>query len=199
MPNGHRIVLMPARIDPRKDQETMLRAFAALRESLPDVSLVIAGRRTDSNYAAKISRLLDKGGLGADVVIAERISDSEMEVLYQESALTVMCSLQEGLGLAAVEAMSWGSPVVTTDVDGLREVVHHEENGLLVPPRNPSALAGAILRLMTDSELMAKVRANARQTVRDKFDEEMMVSKTLKVYHDVIARQNHASGVGAGS
>lgn len=177
----------------------MLRAFAALRESLPDVSLVIAGRRTDSNYAAKISRLLDKGGLGADVVIAERISDSEMEVLYQESALTVMCSLQEGLGLAAVEAMSWGSPVVTTDVDGLREVVHHEENGLLVPPRNPSALAGAILRLMTDSELMAKVRANARQTVRDKFDEEMMVSKTLKVYHDVIARQNHASGVGAGS
>src|SRR5256885_9003 len=65
----------------------------------------------------------------------------------------VLPSEAEGFGLVLIEAMAAGVPVVATDVPGIRDVVVHEENGLLVPPRNPGAISAALLRIEEDEAL----------------------------------------------
>ena len=81
----------------------------------------------------------------------------------------VLCSDAEGLSLVLIEAMSAGVPIVGTDVPGIRDVVTHEQTGLLVPPRSPTLLAGAIRRMMNDVPLREDLADAALQHVRARF------------------------------
>jgi glycosyltransferase involved in cell wall biosynthesis len=79
--------------------------------------------------------------------------------------ILVLPSDAEGFGLVLIEAMSAGVPVIATNVPGIRDVVTHEQTGLLVPPRNPAAIAAAIKRLQEDGQLRARLIANGRAHV----------------------------------
>jgi glycosyltransferase involved in cell wall biosynthesis len=88
----------------------------------------------------------------------------------------------EGLCLAVIEAQAAGVPVVATPVGGIRETVVDGETGLLVPVGDPGALAGAILRLLQEPELAARLASEARRRVRERYSEARMVELTLDLY-----------------
>ena len=88
----------------------------------------------------------------------------------------------EGLCLAVIEAQAAGVPVVATPVGGIRETVVDGETGLLVPVGDPAALAAAVCRLLEDSELSARLAAEARSRVRERYSVERMVEQTLRLY-----------------
>lgn len=98
----------------------------------------------------------------------------------------VVPSLSEGLGLAAIEGMACGVPVVATRVGGLSEIIQHGGNGYLVPPANPTELADAIQRILTNVEFSGKLRKGACKTFREKFTAEKVSEQLLEMYRQAI-------------
>ena len=94
----------------------------------------------------------------------------DLVALVQSADVAVCPSYLEGFGLAAAEAMAAGTAVVASSADGLRALVVHERTGLLFPPGDHRALAQAIARSLTDGRLREKMRVQARETVRRRFD-----------------------------
>ena len=99
-----------------------------------------------------------------------------------------MPSLQEGLGLSAMEAQACGVPVVASRIGGLVEAVQDGVTGFLVPPRDPAALAAAIARLLCDRELARRFGDAGRQRIEEKFSVGAMVDGTLAVYRKALGR-----------
>ncbi|HLF49729.1 MAG TPA: glycosyltransferase family 4 protein, partial [Methylomirabilota bacterium] len=135
------------RFDPVKRIDTLLRALRALASRDPRVTLVLVGGGGEEE---RIRRMVAELGLGKQVVFTGLLEEPAR--IYPALDLYVSTSLKEGLPLSLVEAMGAGRPVVATDVPGHRDVVVHGETGLLVPPEDPAALAGAISSLLADPE-----------------------------------------------
>jgi glycosyltransferase involved in cell wall biosynthesis len=99
----------------------------------------------------------------------------------------VQPSLYESQGLAILEAMAAGVPVVATDVGGVRDAVRDGETGLLVPPSDPRALAEAIARLCGDRELSGRLAARAGREVRERYTASGMVDAYATLYRELLA------------
>jgi len=98
----------------------------------------------------------------------------------------VMSSHLEGLCTSVLEALAMRKPVVASAAGGLPEIIRHEVNGLLVPPKEPGPLAEAIVRLLRDRELGKRLGEAGRRTVEQEFSAESMVEGTLRVYDEVM-------------
>jgi glycosyltransferase involved in cell wall biosynthesis len=103
----------------------------------------------------------------------------------------VLPSHREGFPRAAMEAAATGLPIVATDVRGCRQVVEHEVTGLLVPVRDPAALAEAIARLGDDPARRVAMGKAAIERAREQFDEEKVVELVLATYREVARRKGH--------
>jgi lipopolysaccharide/colanic/teichoic acid biosynthesis glycosyltransferase len=111
----------------------------------------------------------------------------DVDDLYQAMDLFVLPSHREGFPRSAMEAAATGVPVIATDVRGCRQVVDHGVNGLLVPVRDPAALADAILELGEDASRRGRMSAAARQRSLAAFDEGTVVDTVLAVYDRQLA------------
>ena len=186
---GVPLVVCAARLDPRKGQDDLIPAFARVREQVPDARLILAGRVADYPYAQRVGALIESRGLARSVDVVEDLTDGDMPDVMAAADVVAQPSLEEGLGLAAIEAMSWSRPVVACDVVGLEEIFTHEVDGLLTPAKDPERLSEALLRLLLDPGLAARLGAAARQTVIKRFSQAAMVHETLQVYVTVRARR----------
>ncbi|MBM3149717.1 MAG: glycosyltransferase family 4 protein, partial [Chloroflexi bacterium] len=139
--NPHRpIVGTVSRFNPQKDPATLLRAIALLIRAAPEIQFVWCGNGELKSQAESLARHL---GIHEHIVFTGYREDVlELMALFD---VFVVSSLFEGLPYTLLEVMSLGKPVVATDVVGSRDVVMHEETGLLVPPQDPPALAEAVL------------------------------------------------------
>lgn len=97
----------------------------------------------------------------------------------------MLASHKEGLGTSVLDALACGLPVVGTMAGGIPEMIEPEINGLLVPAKNPQALAQAILRILKNQILREKLALNARSSVQ-KFSVEQMVQKHLALYRSLL-------------
>lgn len=107
--------------------------------------------------------------------------------------IAVLPSYREGLPKGLIEAAASGRALVTTDVPGCREVVTDGVDGLLVQPRDPAALAAAILRLHVDPALAGRLGAAARLKALGRFDERRILQETLNVYRELLAPEGHGT------
>ena len=103
-----------------------------------------------------------------------------------------MSSVTEGMGSVLLDAMEITQPIVATAAGGIPEVVVDGETGVLVPPRDATALAAAIVRLLRDPERQARLGAAARQRVRASFSVERMVQRILDAYGRLAGRPRGA-------
>ena len=111
---------------------------------------------------------------------------SDVPAILQAADVFVLPSLNEGLPLAAIEAMAAQLPVVATDVGGTREIVHDGVTGLLVPPADPDALAGALRRLVREPDLARVLAAAGRELAVREFSPRHMADAVSAVYRDVL-------------
>ncbi len=152
------VVVAAGRLVPEKDHAILIDAWAKLRPR--GWSLEIHG---DGPHRGELERRLDAHGLPREIL---RGHSRDIVSVYRAAGLCVHPSRFEGFGLAVAEALACGTPVIGfTDCDALRELVHHDVNGLLVR-RDPDALAAAIDRLVQDAGARARLSAAAAPSVR---------------------------------
>lgn len=112
------------------------------------------------------------------------VAHDELQGLYARAAVVACPSRREGFGMACLEAMAHGRPVVATGVGGLRDLVVDGETGIVVPPRDPAALRRALERLLGDPSLRRRLGAAGRERARERFSWAAMTDATLKAYAD---------------
>ena len=106
------------------------------------------------------------------------VSQAELSRLYDSCDLFVAPSLYESFGLIYLEAMAWGKPVIACNSGGVGEVVIHGETGILVPPADSAALAGAILRILSDNDLARRLGDSGRQRYLESFTSSAMAERS---------------------
>jgi glycosyltransferase involved in cell wall biosynthesis len=165
-------------LEPRKNIEGLLEAFAILKSRGFSHKLVIAGGKgwKYQNIFRTVSRLK----LDGDVVFTGYVSDAEKNSLMRKAELFVYPSFYEGFGLPVLEAMALGTPVVTSDNSSFPEIVG--DAGILVNPYDVNSIAGGMERALSSSiSLINKGLKRAKL-----FTEERMISKILDVYEGVV-------------
>jgi glycosyltransferase involved in cell wall biosynthesis len=110
----------------------------------------------------------------------------ELERYYERAAVVACPSRREGFGVVCAEAMAHGRPVVAGDVGGLRDLVAHEETGLLVPPGDVEALRAALRRLLDDEELRRRYGQAGRERIAEHFTWKRFADATLEAYEDAL-------------
>jgi glycosyltransferase involved in cell wall biosynthesis len=160
-PGGAVRVGFLGRLDPIKRVQDLIEAIGLLEKRF---TLGIYG---DGEERAPLGAMVHERGLGERVTFYGPVERPQR--VMDEIDLLVLPSAAEGFGLVLIEAMAAGVPVVATRVPGIVDVVRDRENGLLVPPRNPAALAAAIRELADDSSLRQSVVSNGLQAVRQQY------------------------------
>ncbi|MFQ5988197.1 MAG: glycosyltransferase family 4 protein [Dehalococcoidia bacterium] len=178
-----RLIIVANTPDRKKGVVYLLRALQLLKAKI-DVKLTIVDRGApDNEYTPALAR---RYGLEERVAFTGRVDVEELVRCYATAEVAVVPSLYEGFGLPAAEAMACGLPVVATTAGALPEVVEDGRSGILVPPRDPHALAGAIERLLGDEPLMQAMGEEGRRRVERHFTWEKAARKTLDVYQEVL-------------
>ena len=180
------------RIDPLKDVETLLRAFAIVRAALPDARLRIFGGTPEGNeaYYERCVALRDSMQLGSAATFEGRVP-SVLDA-YHGGHVVLLTSISEGFPYVVLEAMAAGRPTVSTDVGGVGEAVG--DAGLLVPPHDPGAIAAACLRLLADDGLRRSLGRQSRRRVRSLYTLEQCVAGYEEVYRRVTAPRDAVVG-----
>ncbi len=139
---------------PRKGLREFLAAMAPVYQQVPNLELLI----------------VSKEPVAIDTAVPYQLhiypTDEALVALYSHCDLFVSCSWGEGLGYPPLEAMACGAPVVLTDSVGVRDYAWHEINCLIVPPREPAAIAAATLRLAQDPALAQRLIEQGKATIR---------------------------------
>lgn len=169
--------ILVARLAPEKDVGTLLAAAARVATVHPDFRLLIAG---DGPCRGGLETLASEANLGNVVDFLGVVRD--VPGLLTKGRLFVLSSVTEGISLTLLEAMARGLPVIATAVGGNPEVVAAGRTGLLVPPRDPDALAEALGQLWTQPDLRARMGAAGRQRVEALFDVRRMVADYEALY-----------------
>jgi phosphatidylinositol alpha-mannosyltransferase len=147
LPSGRRL-LWVGRLDPQKGFPIAVEAFARLAGSIPDLWLVVAGDGRDRDAVGRLEMAARER-----VLMLGKVAHDRLPGYYRAADVFISPAVgQESFGLVLVEAMAAGCPVVATDIPGYREVVRDGIDGMLVPPRDPGALAEAVGRILLDGQ-----------------------------------------------
>jgi glycosyltransferase involved in cell wall biosynthesis len=166
----------------RKGLPTLIRALQLVRRAVPGAGLWVVGR---DGAAGRMQALARSEGVGAAVCFLGLQDQNALLASYASVDVFALPSLTEAFGVALLEAMAAGVPVVATQVGGIPEIVEHERNGLLVVPDAPDALAQAIIRLLQDAALRERLAAAGLETV-ERFSLDRMMACTYGVYERVL-------------
>jgi len=178
------------RFSPAKGQVDFLKAVHLLRSRLSNFEVWIVGSegRGKHRYTDLMEKTIQQFGLETCVKILPPTRD--VAGLLAQSDLLVLSSLiPEPFGRVIIEAGAVGTPVAATWLGGVPDIIDHNENGLLFPPKNIPAMAEAMFELLTDREKAKSFAVKLRKKVEEKFNLEQMVRKTLEVYQEVRRRR----------
>lgn len=182
---SHGPVVCVANFTMQKGHRILLEAVARLVPEFPGLQVELAGSGPmRDDLQARAGRL----GLANRVAFLRTVQD--VRSVLARASMFVLPALWEGLGLAALEAMAMGRPVIVTDVDGLREIVTHERDGLVVQSGDVVALAEAIARLLRDRELAQRLGDAARSHVVEDFTIERMARRLEDFYESLAGKKS---------
>jgi glycosyltransferase involved in cell wall biosynthesis len=172
----HLIVYM-GRLRTVKGVEFGIRAFATALEQLPNIRMVLAGEGDQRNFL---------GSLVSELGISEQVEflgvRNDVPELLGAADSVLMPSLTEGFPRTAIEAMAAGKPVIATNVGGTPEAVIDGETGILVPARDSDALSAAIVRLVGDTDLQARLAQAGRKRAEKNYSVDRYVSRLDELY-----------------
>jgi len=177
-------VVLPARLLWDKGLQEYAQAAQLLKAEGRSIRLLLAGDPDPGNPAAVPEATLR--GWVAQGLLEWLGHVDDMPALFAGVDAVVLPSYREGLPKGLIEAAACALPLVTTDVPGCREVVSHEQDGLLVPVKDGAALARAIARLQDEPALRERLGQAARAKALAEFDERMVVGRTLDVYRELM-------------
>jgi glycosyltransferase involved in cell wall biosynthesis len=175
---------MIARLSDVKGHKYLIQAMPEILKIFPEAKLLIVGQ---GRLEPVLTRQVQDLGLKEKVIFVPEAKQTK-EILAALDVF-VMPSLQEGLGLALMEAMAQGLAVVGSSVGGIKTLIQDKRNGLLVAPSDPVALSQAIIKLLSDSGLRHSLGEEARKFIIANFSQEEMVDKTEILYRQFVLGQ----------
>lgn len=167
------------RLSKEKGHDKLVKAFAALREKVSNAKLLIVG---DGEERDNLELLACQKGCRQDVVFTGNLSSPRTALCCM--TLFALPSLYESQGMAAMEAMSAGVPVVASNVGGIPGIIENQIDGLLVPPDDPEALADALAKLVENRELRRRIAEAALNRAKHEFTLSRMIDDYLKLYQE---------------
>jgi hypothetical protein len=169
------------RIDPFKDLITLLRAFSLVLREMPEARLRIFGSAPQGGEAYLEHCRAEAYDLGISKQATFEGRVPEIRDAYAAGHVVVLCSITEGFPYTLIEAMACGRPCVATNVGGVTEALG-DDAGLVVPPRNPAALADACLKLLRDDGMRRKMGVAARERAIEHFTVDRAISAFDEMY-----------------
>lgn len=173
-------VVMLARLLKEKGVREFVVAATQVRNQLPHVQFYLAGDPDLGNPSSITAAQISSWDIRGDVTLLGHVSN--VLALFEMADIVVLPSYREGTPRSLLEAAACGLPLVASNVPGCREIVRHNENGILVPPYNAHDLAQAIVRLVSDPVLRAQMGKVSREIAVKEFSEERVIGETEKVY-----------------
>jgi glycosyltransferase involved in cell wall biosynthesis len=192
VPSDEVVVLLARRLVPKNG----VVYFAKAIEHLPNknVCIVIAG---DGIEREEMKKILTEAGRLNSCVFLGSVSNQDMPDIYRASDIAVLPSLAEATSIAGLEAMACGLPLVGTSVGGIPAIIDDGQSGIIVPPRDPKALAGALTRLVNSPELRQDMGKRALERIEKEFSWPMIAHQTHEAYKACLLQAGaHQSRVG---
>jgi glycosyltransferase involved in cell wall biosynthesis len=170
------------RLEEQKGQEFLLAAIPELKEKIPDLNVLIIGDGRLRSSLENQARIL-----GVTDVVHFLGTRRDLPLLYRAMDVFVLPSLWEGMPLVLLKAMAAGLPVIATQVSGAEDIIEDGRNGRFIPPRQPAALAQAVLELHDSPGLWSQFGEQARKTVSQNYSLEAMLTRLQQLYEDLVA------------
>jgi glycosyltransferase involved in cell wall biosynthesis len=177
-------VLFVGRLIPRKGLPYLVEAAKQIVKEFSQTMFLIVG---DGPLRNHLVSYLEKMNLSGNFVFLGDVSETTLPKLYNCADIFVLPSIQEGQGIALLEAQATAKPIVAFNVGGVHEAVMNKETGLLVKP-DSRELAEALLKLLSSWSLREKMGSRGREFVVDNFSWDVCGQKMLQVYREAVAR-----------
>ena len=185
-----KVVLYVGSFDPGSGIETLVRAVSLSAVPKADLKLIIGGGwgagESDGKERDRIGSIVKELGLSDITSFPDGLSRDILPAYYAAADVCAVPSHYEPLGLVALEAMACGTPVIASDVGGLKYTVVPQETGLLAPPKNEAVFADAIDRLLGDSLWRQQLGHTARQRVETYFSWDRIASQLSQLYTQLL-------------
>jgi len=204
---GGPLVGIIARIEPEKGHPTLLDAWPLVLRDVPEARLLVVGEGSRREMLEDRARRLGLLGGAAIAGNGRRPSGSfeprvvftgrrdDIPAIVAALDVAVLPSYREAQGVSLLEAMALERPIVASRVGGIPEFVDDGVTGLLVEPRDPAALAAAVVRVLRDRALAETLGRNAREVVRDRYCVDLMVQRVEDLYEEGIAARADLAAV----
>jgi len=178
-----RVVLFVGRLVDQKGPTCLVKAIPHVLKEVPDARFLIVGEGPLQPMAMTMARELRLEG---SVNFLGLLPLEDLVAAYNTSRVVAVPSLWEGMPLVVLEAAACGRPVVATSVHGIPEAVEHRRTGLLVPPRDPLALAEGLVSVLSDPARGRAMAEAALAKARAEFDLATQVDRTIELYNRVV-------------
>lgn len=177
------VVLFVGRLIPRKGLHYLIEAAKTIVKEKPETAFVIVGKGPLRDHLAAV---LERLKLSRNFSFLGDVDDDALRSLYSCADVFALPSIQEGQGIALLEAEASGTPVVAFNVSGVKEAVSDGQSGLLVEPGNSEMLGEAILKLLSNEQLRERMGIAGRNFVVENFTWDICARKMLAVYHEAV-------------
>ena len=178
---GRRFIFSLGNTHPYKNVPRVVRAFASIAPTFPDVDLVVTGR---GNSYTTLQRLANQAGVGERVKFTGPASDAQVKGCFQQALFFAFPSLVEGFGLPVLEAMACGCPVLTSNCSALKEVA--EGAALLTDPTDTAAIAAAMTKLIQQEKLRRDLIQKGRERARG-MTWERTAEQSIAIYRELVS------------
>ena len=177
-------VLFVGSLIPRKGLPFLVEAAKKIVKEHSETKFVIVG---EGPLKSQLLSNLETANLSGNFKFLGNVKEDMLPAVYNSADVFALPSIQEGQGIALLEAQASARPVVAFDVGGVNEAVRNGETGLLVKRGSSEELADALLKLLSDKALREKMGANGRRFVIENFTWDICAQKMLNVYHEALA------------
>ena len=177
------VILTAARLVPWKGINYLVRAAPAVLRSFPEATFLVVGEGPEK---VDLMRQVRDMGLKGNFAFPGRIPHEEMPKVISCADVFVLPSLFDTTPNILLEAMSSGKPVVTSDIEGIREVVKNGKTGILVPPADEKRLSQALLEILSDPLKASEIGRKARELMEQSYSWEAIAETKMQIYHQVL-------------
>lgn len=199
IPKEDRMVLFVGRIEPLKGIDTLIEAMALLKikcKKCPHYLVIIGGENDNpeeqlSTEMERLKILSHELGIEDVIIFAGKRGQDSLPYYYSAAEVVVMPSHYESFGMVALEAMACGTPVIASEVGGLRYLIKEGETGYFVPMQNPEILAERMRTLLLNEKLRHEMGTKATEYARD-YDWSIITRKIIDVYKTMISHHNES-------
>ncbi len=187
--NFDRIILSIGTVQQRKGQWRIIQSLPVLLKKWPNLAYLNVGRPYDPLYLSQLREYAERLGVSRNVRFLDAVPQVDLVSLINSASLCAHPSTKEAFGLAVVEEMACGRPVVALDTGPLPEIVENGVDGILVAPEDSGGLTSSILNLLDDASLAKRIGEAARRKVATKFTWDLTAIRLEGIYQNLLSNR----------